>query len=84
MDEYLSTKELGWVLGRSATSIRTLLKNGEVHAVRMPGGYRIPRSEVLRVSRDHVEAEAGRKLGDRELERLVEQVIAANEHITES
>ena len=58
MDEYLSTKELGWVLGRSVGSVRTAIKRGEINGVLLPGGYRVARDEVLRVSREHVEAQA--------------------------
>jgi hypothetical protein len=82
VDEFLSTKQLGWVLGRSASSIRSAIRSGELAATRIPGGFRIPREEVLRVSREHVEAEAGRKLDDRELERLIDEVLATNEDAT--
>jgi hypothetical protein len=33
----------------------------------------------MRAARLHVEAEAGRRVSDRELERLIDQVIATNE-----
>ncbi|HEY3522948.1 MAG TPA: hypothetical protein VGK63_04540 [Candidatus Limnocylindrales bacterium] len=78
MKDYLSTTELGWVLGRSAGSIRTMIRNGDVEGVRLPGGFRVPRDEVLRVSREQVEEKAGRKLDDRALERLVDEVIETN------
>jgi hypothetical protein len=84
MDEYLSTKELGWVLGRSAGFVRTAIKRGEIDGVLLPGGYRVARDEVLRVSREHVEAEAGRSLPDRDLERLIDDVIASNQQVTQS
>ena len=79
MDEQLSTKELGWVLGRSAGTVREMIRDGEIEGVRIPDGFRIPRAEVLRVARDRIEAEGGKKLSDRQLERLIDQVISTNE-----
>jgi excisionase family DNA binding protein len=79
MDELLSTKQLGWVLGRSAGTVRDMIRDGEIEAVRIPGGFRIAKAEVLRLARDRIEAEAGRKLSDRKLEELIDDVIATNE-----
>jgi excisionase family DNA binding protein len=79
MDELLSTKQLGWVLGRSAGTVRDMIRDGEIEAVRIPSGFRIPRAEVLRLARDRIEAEAGRNLSDRKLEELIDEVIATNE-----
>jgi excisionase family DNA binding protein len=79
MDEFLSTRELGWVLGRSSGAIRRMIEDGEIEASRLPGGYRVPRDEVLRLSRETVEEKAGRKLSDTELERLIDKVIATDE-----
>ena len=79
MDESLSTKQLAWVLGRSANSIRGDIRTGDIDGTRIPSGFRIPRVEVLRLARSKVEAEAGRKLSDGELERLIDEVIATNE-----
>jgi excisionase family DNA binding protein len=79
MDEFLSTRQTGWVLGRSAGTIRDLIRDGEIEGVRLPAGFRVPRAEVLRLARERIEAEAGRKLSDRELERLIDEVIATNE-----
>lgn len=79
MDESLSTKQLAWVLGRSANSIRNDIRTGDIDGTRIPSGFRIPRVEVLRLARSKVEAEAGRKLSDGELERLIDEVIATNE-----
>jgi excisionase family DNA binding protein len=76
--EQLSTTEMAWVLGRSPGTIRDAIRDGEIDAHRIVGGFRIPREEALRVARDHVEAEAGRKLSDRQLERLIDEVIATN------
>lgn len=82
MDEHLSTKEMAWVLGRSPGTVRDMIRDGELEAVRIVGGFRIPKAEALRVARDHVEAEAGRRLSDRQLERLIDDVIATNEKRT--
>jgi excisionase family DNA binding protein len=79
MDEFLSTRQTGWVLGRSAGTIRDLIRDGEIEGVRLPAGFRVPRAEVLRLARERIEEEAGRKLSDRELERLIDEVIATNE-----
>jgi excisionase family DNA binding protein len=82
MHEHLSTKEMAWVLGRSQGTVRDMIRDGELEAVRIVGGFRIPKDEALRVARDHAEAESGRRLSNRELERLVDQVIATNEDRT--
>ena len=79
MDTSLSTQQLGRVLGRSANSIRDDIKSGDIEGTRIPSGFRIPRDEVLRLARERIEAEADRKLSDRELERLIDEVIATNE-----
>jgi hypothetical protein len=79
MDDSISTKQLAWILGRSANSIRDDIRAGDIDGTRIPSGFRIPRAEVLRLARSKVEAEAGRKLSDRELERLIDEVIATNE-----
>jgi len=50
--------------------------------VRIPAGFRVPRSEALRLARERVEKEAGRKLSDRELEKLIDGVISTNEERT--
>ena len=79
MDELLSTKELGWVLGKSPGAVRRMIREGEIEAVRIPGAIRVPKAEALKMARERIEAEAGRKVSDRELERLIDQVIATNE-----
>ena len=84
MDDYLSTKEVGWLLGRSPSSVRGMIKRGELHGVRLPDGFRVPREEALRVSRERIEAESGRRLSDPELERLATQVLETNARLTES
>jgi hypothetical protein len=73
---------MGWILGRSQGAVRDLIRDGEIAGVRLPGGFRIPKSEALRLARERIEAEAGRKLADRELERLIDEVITTNEQQT--
>lgn len=79
MKDNLSTREVGWVLGESAATVRRMIRDGDIEATRVVGGFRIGREEVLRLARDRIEEEAGRKLSDRELERLVDEVISTNE-----
>jgi hypothetical protein len=78
MDDLLSTREMGWVLGRSPEAVRRMIRDGDIEGVRLPEGFRVPRSEALRLARERIESEAGRKLSDRELERLIDEVIATN------
>ena len=82
MDDHLSTREVGWILGRSAGTVRDMIVAGEIEATRAIQGYRIARAEALRLGRERIEAEAGRKLSDRELERLIDEVIETNEAAT--
>jgi hypothetical protein len=79
VDESLSTQQLAWVLGRSTNSIRDDIRSGDIESTRIPSGFRIPKVEVLRLARQRIEAEAGRKISDRELERLIDDVVATNE-----
>ena len=79
MDDHLSTTQVGWLLGRSSGSVREMIRDGEIEATRIVGGFRIPGNEVLRVSRETIQEKAGRKLSDKELERLVDEVLATNE-----
>jgi excisionase family DNA binding protein len=84
MHDHLSTEQVGWVLGRSAGTVRDMVKSGEIEGSRITTGYRIPKAEVLRLAREKVEAEAaGRKLSDKALERLIDDVIATNEAATD-
>jgi hypothetical protein len=82
MEDHLSTKQVGWILGRSAGTIRDQVKAGEIDGSRITTGFRIPKAEVLRLARQKVEAEGGQKLSDRALERLIDEVIATNETAT--
>ena len=79
MDDHLSTREMAWVLGRSSGNVRDMIRDGEIEGIRIPDGFRIPKAEALRVARERIEAEAGKKLSDRELERLIDEVISTNE-----
>jgi hypothetical protein len=82
MEDHLSTKQVGWILGRSAGTIRDQVKAGEIDGSRIATGFRIPKSEVLRLAHEKIEAEGGRKLSDQALERLIDEVIATNEATT--
>jgi excisionase family DNA binding protein len=79
VEELLSTREMGWILGKSPGAIRRMIREGEIESVRVPGAIRIPKAEAIRAARQRIEAEAGRKVSDRELERLIDQVITTNE-----
>jgi excisionase family DNA binding protein len=79
VDDFLSTKEMGWLLGRSAGSIRRMIRDGEIEGVRLSEGFRVPKAEALRLSRERIESEAGRKVSDRELEGLIDTVLTTNE-----
>ena len=79
MNDLLTTQQLAWVLGRSAGTIRAQIKAGEIEGTRIVGGFPIPRSEALRLAGEKVEAETSRKMSDKQLERLVDEVIETNE-----
>jgi hypothetical protein len=79
VDESLSTREMAWVLGRSPERVRSMIRRGELEGILIPGGFRISKAEALRVARERVETEAGRKLSDRELEHAIDEVIETNE-----
>jgi excisionase family DNA binding protein len=79
MEDHLSTRQVAWVLGRSSGTIRDMIKAGEIDAIRTVDGYRIPKAEILRLARERIEAEAGRKLPARELEGLIDDVLEVNE-----
>ncbi len=78
MDDHLSTEEVGWIIGRSSGTVRDMIRDGEIEAGRIPAGFRIARAEALRLARERVEAETGRTPSDKELERLIDEVIATN------
>jgi excisionase family DNA binding protein len=78
MDDHLSTREVGWVLGRSAGIIRDMIADGRIEATRIVTGYRVPKAEVIRLGRERIEAETGRELSDAELEHLIDEVIDTN------
>lgn len=70
---------MAWVLGRSPGTVRDMIRGGQIEGLRLPGGFRVPKSEAVRLAGERIEAEAGRKLSDRKLERLIDEVIATNE-----
>ena len=55
-----------------------MIQSGELEAVRLPDGYRVPKAEVLRLARERIEGESDRKVSDRQLERLIDEVIKTN------
>jgi excisionase family DNA binding protein len=79
MNDLVTTQQLAWVLGESASTIRDQIKAGEIEATRMVGGFRIPKAEALRLAREKVKAETGRTMSDTRLQRLVDDVIETNE-----
>jgi len=79
VEDHLSTEQVGWVLGRSAGTIRDGVKAGEIEGTRITSGFRVPKAEVLRLAREKVEAETGRKVSDKALEKLIDEVITTNE-----
>ena len=78
MDEHLSTQQVGWVIGHSPGTVRDRIQAGEIDATTIVDGYRIPKAEVLRLARERIEAEAGPKLSTRDLERLIDELLATN------
>ena len=83
MDDLLSTREVAWVLGRSPGSVRDMIRDGEIKGVRLPIGFRIPRTEALRLARERIMAQVGRTLTDSKLERLIDDVISTNARLEE-
>ena len=59
-----------------------MIRDGAIEGVRIPAGFRVPRAEALRLARERIENEAGRKVSDRELEKLIDGVISTNEERT--
>jgi hypothetical protein len=78
VNESLSTRETGWLLGKSAAEVRRMIRDGSIEGIRIPAGFRVPRDEALRLGRERIEAEAGRAVSDRELERLIDDVLETN------
>ena len=81
-EAYYSTEQVGWLIGASANAVRRMIKDGEIEGVRLPAGFRVKRDEALRLSRERIERETGRRVSDAEVERAVDQTIAANEALT--
>src|SRR5688572_12839072 len=80
---YYSTEQIGWLVGQSASAVRRMIKDGRIEGVRLPAGFRVKRDEAVRLSRERIERETGREISDREVERLVDETIAANEARTQ-
>ena len=79
MNDHLSTQQVAWILDRSPGTVRDMIKDGEIEAIRIVGGFRIPKDEALRLARDRIEAEDGRTVSNRALENLIDELIATNE-----
>jgi excisionase family DNA binding protein len=80
-DRY-STREVGQLIGRSPGTIRKMIERGELEAHRLPGaGYRIERDVVVALAKEHLLDEAGARLSDDRVEKLIDQVIAQNEAV---
>jgi hypothetical protein len=67
-----------WAVVRTAGFDRAGGRHGPNLADRCLG-FRVPKAEALRLARERIEKEAGRKLSDRELAKLIDEVIATNE-----
>jgi hypothetical protein len=79
MDEHLSTEQVSWILERSPGTVRDMIRDGQIEGIRIPAGFRVPKAEAIRLARDRIEAEAGRKLSDRQIERVIDELIKTNE-----
>ena len=80
--ENYSTREVSQLIGRSAGTVRRMIERGELDAHRLPGvGYRIPREAVIEVGKATLLDEAGARLSDARVARLVDQVIEHNEAV---
>jgi len=79
VNDLVTTQQLAWVLGQSTATIRDQIKAGEIDATRIVGGFRISKTEALRLAREKIKAETGRTMSDARLQRLVDQVIQTNE-----
>jgi excisionase family DNA binding protein len=81
--DQLSTREVAQLVGKSSSAIRTLIDRGELAAERLPGvGYRIPRDAVLSLASAVLRDEAGARLSDAQVKKLVEQVLDHNADAT--
>ena len=55
-----------------------MIAAGDIEASRIPTGVRVARAEVLRLGRERIESETGRRPSDQELERLIDEVVQTN------
>ena len=79
MNDHLSTQQVAWILDRSPGTVRDTIKDGEIEAIRIVDGFGIPKVEAIRLARERIEAEDGRKVSDRALETLIDELIDTNE-----
>jgi excisionase family DNA binding protein len=80
--DHYSTTEVGQLVGRSPGAVRRLIELGELEARRLPGvGYRIPRDAVIALGKETLLDEAGARLSDAQVARLVDRVIEHNEAV---
>jgi excisionase family DNA binding protein len=80
-DQY-STREVGQLIGRSSGSVCRMIERGTLEAHRLPGiGYRIPRDAVIELGKETLLDEAGARLSDAQVARLVDHVIEHNEAV---
>ncbi len=56
-----------------------MIREGEISAIRIASGFRVPRDEVLRVGGETIQQKAGRELSGTELEQLIDEVLATND-----
>jgi excisionase family DNA binding protein len=79
VNDHLSTQHVAWILDRSPGTVRDMIRDGEIEAIRIVDGFRIPKAEAMRLARERVDAEGGRKVSERDLERLIDELISTNE-----
>ena len=79
VNDHLSTQQVAWILDRSPGTVRDMIKDGDIEAIRIVDGFRIPKDEAIRLARERIEAEGGRKVSDQGLETLIDELIATNE-----
>jgi hypothetical protein len=82
MEGHPSTREVGWILGRSAGTLWDMIVAGEIEATRTVEVYRIAKAKALRTWPRTARSQAGGKLSERDLERLIDQMIETNEAAT--
>ena len=79
MNDHLSTQQVAWILDRSPGTVRDMIRDGDIEAIRIVDGFRIPKDEAIRLARERIQAEDGRQVSDRAIETLIDELIATNE-----